>query len=213
MRREQQVAKALYEIDALQLSPETPFQWSSGILSPVYCDNRLVMSDVNVRELVAQGLAGKIKEEFPEVEVIAGCATAGIPHAAWVADHLNLPMVYVRDKAKSHGKQNQIEGRIQPGQKAVVIEDLISTGKSSIQTAKSLQDEDVDVLGVTAIFTYGLEKAQQAFQEESLSHVALTNFVELLSYMSENGHLSLDEEKRLLQWNQDPKAFSLTYQS
>jgi len=213
MRREQHVAKALYEIDALQLSPEKPFQWSSGILSPVYCDNRLVMSDVKVRELVAQGLASKVKEEFPEVEVIAGCATAGIPHAAWVADHLGLPMVYVRDKAKSHGKQNQIEGRIQAGQMVVVIEDLISTGKSSIQTAKCLQDEGVNVLGVTAIFTYGLEKAQQAFQEESLSCIALTNFIELLSYMSENGDLSLDEKNRLLQWNQDPKTFSLTYQS
>jgi len=213
MRREQIVAEALYEIDALQLSPAKPFQWSSGILSPVYCDNRLVMSNIDVRKMIADGLVDKIQEEFPEVDVIAGCATAGIPHAAWVAERLDLPMVYIRDKAKSHGKQNRIEGRVEIGQKAVVIEDLISTGGSSIQAAKSLQNEGVEVLGVTAIFTYGLEKANQAFSQESLSYVALTNFAELLDYMKGNGHLSSEEKSRLLQWSEDPNAFSLTYQS
>ncbi|KGX85713.1 orotate phosphoribosyltransferase [Pontibacillus marinus BH030004 = DSM 16465] len=213
MRREQQIAKALYDIHALQLSPKKPFQWSSGILSPVYCDNRLVMSYVDVRKTVTRELSNKIKEDFPEVEVIAGCATAGIPHAAFVAEQLNLPMVYVRDKAKSHGKQNRIEGHIEEGQKAVVIEDLISTGKSSIQAAKSLQDEGVNVLGVSAIFTYGLKKAEEAFKQESLPYTALTNFAELLTYMSDHGHLDLKEKERLMQWSEDPNAFSLTYQS
>lgn len=212
MSEEQDIAKALYDIQALQVSPEEPFRWSSGILSPVYCDNRLVMSYVHVRQFIAKRLAEHIQNTYPDVEVIAGCATAGIPHAAFVAEELNLPMVYVRDKAKSHGKQNRIEGLVKLKQKAVVIEDLISTGKSSIQAAKSLTDEGVQVLGVAAIFTYGLQTAELAFQDESLRYGALTNFSELLSYMYEIGDLKQEEKDRLLLWGEDPHEFSLTYQ-
>lgn len=212
MLTKQVLAKSLYEIGALQFQPEEPFTWSSGIQSPVYCDNRLTMSEVTLRREIAESLAEKIRSSFPETEVIAGCATAGIPHAAWVADILNLPMVYVRSKAKGHGKQNQIEGIVVEGQKAIVIEDLISTGNSSLTTAQSLRDSGLDVLGVLAIFTYELKESKQAFHRYSLPLYTLTNFEELLAYMHEIGRVSQQEQLRLLLWKDDPANFSYTYQ-
>ncbi|WP_316474790.1 orotate phosphoribosyltransferase, partial [Enterococcus faecium] len=146
MNVEQSIAKDLLEIEAVFLNPSNPFTWASGIKSPIYCDNRITMSYPKVRKEIAKGLASKIKEAYPEVQVIAGTATAGIPHAAWVAEILDLPMVYIRSKAKDHGKGNQIEGRIFEGQKMVVIEDLISTGGSVLEAAEAAKREGADIL-------------------------------------------------------------------
>ncbi|GGD18753.1 orotate phosphoribosyltransferase [Pontibacillus salipaludis] len=213
MLTDKQIAKRLFEIEALQFSADQPFKWTSGILSPVYCDNRLVMSDVSLRREIAQSLAERIRVNYPEVEVIAGCATAGIPHAAWVAEILGLPMVYVRDKAKGHGKENQIEGKVKSGQKSVVIEDLISTGKSSIASAKALQEAGVEVHGVLALFSYELKKAEEAFKEASLQFQSLTTFPTLLEVMKEQKKVTTENYDRLKEWNQDPEAFSYNYQA
>lgn len=159
------IAKDLLTIEAVFLRPNEPFTWASGIKSPIYCDNRMTMSYPAVRKAIASGLAAQIKEHFPDVEVIAGTATAGIPHAAWVADILDLPMVYIRSKAKDHGKGNQIEGRITEGQKMVVIEDLISTGGSVLEACEAAAREGANVLGVAAIFTYELPQGLNNFEK------------------------------------------------
>lgn len=212
MLSNKQLAKRLFEIEALQFSPEDPFKWTSGILSPIYCDNRLVMSDVRLRKEIAQSLAEKIREDYPDTDLIAGCATAGIPHAAWVAECLGLPMVYVRDKAKGHGKGNQIEGSMEAGQNAIVIEDLISTGKSSIAAAQALQKEGINVTGVLALFSYELQKAVEAFRDADLSYQSLTTFPDLLQVMKEEEKVAEESYARLREWNQDPEAFSYNYQ-
>ena len=165
---EKNIAKDLLAIEAVFLSPNEPFTWASGLKSPIYCDNRITMSYPKVRKAIAQGLAEKIKQAFPDVEVIAGTATAGIPHAAWVAEILDLPMVYIRSKAKDHGKGNQIEGRIFEGQKMVVIEDLISTGQSVLEATEAAKREGANVLGVTAIFTYELPAGEENFAKAEL---------------------------------------------
>ncbi|SPT92769.1 orotate phosphoribosyltransferase [Bacillus subtilis] len=162
------IAKHLLDIQAVFLRPNEPFTWASGILSPIYCDNRLTLSFPEVRNDVASGISKLVKEHFPEAEMIAGTATAGIPHAALAADHLNLPMCYVRSKPKAHGKGNQIEGAVQEGQKTVVIEDLISTGGSVLEACAALQAAGCEVLGVVSIFTYGLPKAEEAFAKAEL---------------------------------------------
>ncbi|KGX88510.1 orotate phosphoribosyltransferase [Pontibacillus litoralis] len=213
METKQQLAKALYQIGALQVNDVTPFKWTSGILSPIYCDNRLTMSEVSLRNQIADQFATYIKKNYPDVDVIAGCATAGIPHAAWVADKLALPMVYVRDKAKGHGKQNQIEGSVQKGQKAIVVEDLISTGKSSLNSVRALQAAGVEVVEVVAIFSYELAESEEAFAEAKVKYHALTNFVELLHFMKEEGTLSEEQVEHLLTFKQDPRTFSTHFSS
>ena len=170
------IAKDLLTIEAVFLRPNEPFTWASGIKSPIYCDNRMTMSYPAVRKAIASGLAAQIKEHFPDVEVIAGTATAGIPHTAWVADILDLPMVYIRSKAKDHGKGNQIEGRITEGQKMVVIEDLISTGGSVLEACEAAAREGANVLGVAAIFTYELPQGLTNFEKAQLPLVTLTNY-------------------------------------
>lgn len=202
---EQQVAQNLLAIKAVFLSPNEPFTWASGIKSPIYCDNRLTMSFPNVRRLIAKGLAEKIKKQFPEVEVIAGTATAGIPHAAWVAEILDLPMVYIRSKAKDHGKGNQIEGQITPGQKMVVIEDLISTGGSVLEACQAAKREGADVLGVAAIFTYELPKGATNFNTAQLPLVTLTNYTTLIQTALEEGYISEDDLALLTAWKHDPE--------
>ena len=177
---ETKIAKDLLEIEAVFLSPSEPFTWASGIKSPIYCDNRITMSYPKVRKEIAQGLADKIKEAYPDVEVIAGTATAGIPHAAWVAEILDLPMVYIRSKPKDHGKGNQIEGRIFEGQKMVVIEDLISTGGSVLEAAEAAKREGANVLGVAAIFTYELPKGKANFANAEMPLLTLTNYSVLI---------------------------------
>lgn len=202
---EQQVAQNLLAIKAVFLSPNEPFTWASGIKSPIYCDNRLTMSFPKVRRLIAKGLAEKIKKQFPEVEVIAGTATAGIPHAAWVAEILDLPMVYIRSKAKDHGKGNQIEGQITPGQKMVVIEDLISTGGSVLEACQAAKREGADVLGVAAIFTYELPKGATNFNTAQLPLVTLTNYTTLIQIALEEGYISEADLALLTAWKHDPE--------
>ncbi|RBR31457.1 orotate phosphoribosyltransferase [Enterococcus cecorum] len=202
---EQQVAQNLLAIKAVFLSPNEPFTWASGIKSPIYCDNRLTMSFPKVRRLIAKGLAEKIKKQFPEVEVIAGTATAGIPHAAWVAEILDLPMVYIRSKAKDHGKGNQIEGQITPGQKMVVIEDLISTGGSVLEACQAAKREGADVLGVAAIFTYELPKGATNFNTAKLPLVTLTNYTTLIQTALEEGYISEADLALLTAWKHDPE--------
>lgn len=202
---EQQVAQNLLAIKAVFLSPNEPFTWASGIKSPIYCDNRLTMSFPKVRRLIAKGLAEKIKKQFPEVEVIAGTATAGIPHAAWVAEILDLPMVYIRSKAKDHGKGNQIEGQITPGQKMVVIEDLISTGGSVLEACQAAKREGANVLGVAAIFTYELPKGASNFNTAQLPLVTLTNYTTLVQTALEEGYISEDDLALLTAWKHDPE--------
>ncbi|WP_066025538.1 orotate phosphoribosyltransferase [Enterococcus mundtii] len=205
MNIEQTIAKDLLEIEAVFLSPNQPFTWASGIKSPIYCDNRITMSYPKVRKEIAQGLAEKIKQEFPEVEVIAGTATAGIPHAAWVAEILDLPMVYIRSKAKAHGKGNQIEGRIFEGQKMVVIEDLISTGGSVLEAAEAAKREGADILGVAAIFTYELPKGKANFEAAGLPLVTLTNYSVLIEFALENKTIDETELALLKEWKKDPE--------
>ena len=202
---EQQVAQNLLAIKAVFLSPNEPFTWASGIKSPIYCDNRLTMSFPKVRRLIAKGLAEKIKKQFPDVEVIAGTATAGIPHAAWVAEILDLPMVYIRSKAKDHGKGNQIEGQITSGQKMVVIEDLISTGGSVLEACQAAKREGADVLGVAAIFTYELPKGATNFNTAQLPLVTLTNYTTLIQTALEEGYISENDLALLTAWKHDPE--------
>lgn len=200
-----QIAEKLLEIKAVALSPNEPFTWASGLKSPIYCDNRLTMSFPEVRRLVAKGLAEKIKTEFPEVEVIAGTATAGIPHAAWVAELLDLPMVYIRGKAKDHGKKNQIEGQISEGQKMVVIEDLISTGGSVLEACVAAENEGANVLGVAAIFTYELPKGIENFAEAKVPFITLTNYTGLIEVATEKNYIAESDVDLLQQWKKDPK--------
>ncbi|MCI0129841.1 MULTISPECIES: orotate phosphoribosyltransferase [Enterococcaceae] len=202
-----QIAKELLSIKAVSLSPNEPFTWASGIKSPIYCDNRLTMSYPDVRRLVAKGLANLIKENYPSVEVIAGTATAGIPHAAWVAEELGLPMVYIRGKSKDHGKKNQIEGRIDNGAKMVIIEDLISTGGSVIDAAQAAKREGADVLGVAAIFTYQLPSGVENFKAAGIPFDTLTNYDELIDVAIENDYISQDDRLLLQEWKKDPSAW------
>ncbi|MDR1567677.1 MAG: orotate phosphoribosyltransferase [Streptococcaceae bacterium] len=190
------IAKDLLEIQAVFLSPKEPFTWASGIKSPIYTDNRITISYPKVRRQIAEGFAKLIREKFPEVEVIAGAATGGVPHAAWVAELLELPMVYIRSKPKDHGKGNQIEGRIKPGQKMVIIEDLISTGGSVIETAKAAKREGAEVLGVAAIFTYELKRGIDNFAAANIPFETLSNYSTLIEIAKEIGYV--DEEELTL---------------
>ncbi|MFB5266238.1 orotate phosphoribosyltransferase [Paenibacillus enshidis] len=203
----EQIAAHLLRIKAVALRPQQPFTWTSGIKSPIYCDNRLTMGYPEVRELIADAFAAVIRERYPDAEVIAGTATAGIPHAAWVAQKLNLPMAYVRDKAKGHGKENQIEGLIREGQKVIVIEDLISTGGSSIKAAKAVEQAGAATLAVLAIFSYQLDKATQAFAEAGVKLESLSNYSSLMDVALREGAIQESELELLRSWRQDPASF------
>lgn len=209
MTNKREIAEALLSIGAVRFSPEEPFTWASGIESPIYCDNRLTMSYPEVRRTITKGLAELIREQFPDAEVIAGTATAGIPHAAWVSEELNLPMIYIRSKPKVHGRGNQIEGEIQEGAKTVIIEDLISTGGSSLTAAKAAAEAGADVLGVASIFTYGLDRAEANFQEAGLPHFSLTDFGALAEAAAESGAISGGELPALIDWHKKLKRGEL----
>lgn len=200
MTLERKIAKNLLDIEAVALRPNDYFTWTSGIKSPIYCDNRITMSYPKIRREIAQGLSEIIKEKFPEVEVVAGTATAGIPHAAWVSEELDLPMIYVRDSAKKHGKTNQIEGRLLEGQKVVIIEDLISTGLSSLKVAKALEEAGAVVLGVAAIFSYELKKAQEAFANDKVAYYTLTNYNYLIEEAVASNYIKQEDVEKLLEW-------------
>ena len=203
MTLERKLAKELLAIEAVALRPNDYFTWTSGIKSPIYCDNRITMSYPSIRREIAAGMVEVIKEKYPAVEVVAGTATAGIPHAAWVSELLDLPMIYVRDSAKKHGKTNQIEGRVLEGQKVVIIEDLISTGLSSLKVAKALREAGAEVLGVVAIFSYELKKAQAAFEEAGVEYITLTNYPVLVEEAVAIDYIHQDDVEKLLEWRNE----------
>jgi len=203
-----EVAQALIDIQAVSLSPNDPFTWASGLKSPIYCDNRLTIGYPKVRRLIAEHLAQAIHDQYPDVEVIAGTATAGIPHAAWVAELLNLPLVYIRSKPKDHGQGRQIEGPFKAGQKMVLIDDLISTGGSVLQAAHAAQKEGADVLGVFGIFSYQLAAGKKNFTEAQLSLTTLSNLEALLAIAQEADDLTAEQLQSLQTWRQDPQAWS-----
>lgn len=201
---ERQIAKDLLDIQAVFLRPNDPFTWASGIKSPIYCDNRLTLSYPNVRNDIEKGLAKLIKEKYPECECLMGTATAGIAHAALVADLLDLPMGYVRGGAKSHGRNNRIEGLVKPGMKVVVVEDLISTGGSSLECVDALREAGCEVIGMVAIFTYGLPKATENFKAKDCSFYTLTNYETLVEVAVENNYIQANDLEKLKAWKQDP---------
>ena len=203
MTLERKLAKELLAIEAVALRPNNYFTWTSGIKSPIYCDNRITMSYPSIRREIAAGMVEVIKEKYLAVEVVAGTATAGIPHAAWVSELLDLPMIYVRDSAKKHGKTNQIEGRVLEGQKVVIIEDLISTGLSSLKVAKALREAGAEVLGVVAIFSYELKKAKAAFEEAGVEYITLTNYPVLVEEAVAIDYIHQDDVEKLLEWRNE----------
>ncbi len=198
------IAEDLLSIKAVFLRPEDPFTWASGIKSPIYCDNRLTLTAPDVRTDVEEALAFTIRERFPDVEVLMGTATAGIAHAAITAHLMGLPMGYVRSGAKDHGRGNQIEGRLEPGQKVVVVEDLISTGGSCIDTVNVLRDAGAEVLGVISIMTYGMKKGIDRMAAADIEWVSLTNFDEVVAAAAENGYISAEDIDRLKAFRDDP---------
>jgi orotate phosphoribosyltransferase len=195
-----EIAKILLEIKAVHLQPNNFFTWTSGIKSPIYCDNRQIISFPSLRKKVVASFIQLIKEQYHEVEVIAGTATAGIPWAAWIADELGLPMIYIRSNSKGHGLQNSLEGKYSAGQKVLVIEDLISTGKSSIQAAIDAKDNELDVLAVLSIFNYGFYKALKAFQEADIPFSSLCSLSDMLKLSLEENLLSSDQVDIIKEW-------------
>ncbi len=202
---EKTIAKHLLDIKAVFLQPNDPFTWASGIKSPIYCDNRLTLSYPEVRKDIEQGIANLVKENFPEAECLMGTATAGIAHAALAADILDLPMGYVRGSAKKHGRNNQIEGLVKPGMKVVVIEDLISTGGSSLECVETLREAGCEVLGMVAIFTYGLPAATENFEKANCKYVTLTNYDTLIPVAVENNYISDEDIEKLKAWKVNPR--------
>ena len=203
-----EIAKDLLKIKAVKLSPDKPFTWASGIKSPIYCDNRLTISYPEIRKQIAQGLAAQIKVEFPDVEVIGGVVTAGIPHAAWVADELGLPLIYVRSKPKDHGRGKQIEGVLPAHAKTVLIDDLLSTGGSVLKAVKAAQNEGADVIGVGAIFSYQLPAVSVNFEQAGLSFTTLTNYSELLEAATEENYIAADQLETLKKWRKAPEKWN-----
>ncbi|MDD2218058.1 MAG: orotate phosphoribosyltransferase [Eubacteriales bacterium] len=198
------IAKDLLSIGAVFLRPDEPFTWASGIKSPVYCDNRLTLTSINVRNHIEAGLAELIKQHYPEAEVLMGTSTAGIAHAAITAHLLDLPMGYVRSGAKSHGRNNQIEGRLETGQKVVVIEDLISTAGSALEVVDVLRNAGADVLGVVSIFTYGMKKGIDRLEAAGVKNISLTDFDCIVETAAETGYISSDDISRLIAFRDNP---------
>ncbi|KUF36514.1 MULTISPECIES: orotate phosphoribosyltransferase [Lysinibacillus] len=209
MTLQNEIAHAMLKVGAVELNPTELFTWASGIKSPIYCDTRLTISDPVIRKQLANGLAAVIKENFGATEIVAGTATAGIPHAAWVSDILELPMVYVRSKAKEHGRGNQIEGKYAAGQKVVVVEDIVSTGGSSITAVEALRAAGCEVLGVVCVYTYNLPRAEQAFDEAGIRYVSLTNFDYLIEAANESGAIKEEDIPFLKEWHAKLKAGEL----
>ncbi|MGV3487797.1 MAG: orotate phosphoribosyltransferase [Tuberibacillus sp.] len=204
----EKIAEHLLNINAVVLKPNDPFTWSSGLKSPIYCDNRLTLSYPQVRRDIAQGFVDRIQANFPEAEVIAGAATGGIAHAAWVSEKLDLPMVYVRGKAKGHGKKSQVEGIVKPGQKVVVIEDLISTGGSSLAVVEGLRSEGCEVLGVLAIFTYELKIGETNFAHAKVPFSTLTHFSALIDTAIKQKRITSEDLSLLRLWKENPEEWS-----
>lgn len=204
MNTSELIAKDLLKIKAVWFRPEEPFIWASGIKSPIYCDNRLTLTAPDVRNDVENALAEVIQEKYPDVEVLMGTSTAGIAHAAIVGHIMQLPMGYVRGSAKDHGKGNQIEGKLEEGQKVVVVEDLISTGGSVIEVVEALRAHKADVLGVVSIFTYGMQKGLDRLAEANVTNYSLTNFDEIVKAAAEEGYIKTDDIDRLIKFRNNP---------
>ncbi|AZZ39580.1 orotate phosphoribosyltransferase [Acidipropionibacterium jensenii] len=202
------VAEALLSVGAVSLSPDEPYTWASGMHSPIYCDNRVTLSDPPARSLIADGLATLVRENFGRVDVVAGTATAGIAHAALAADRLGRPMIYVRSKPKDHGRGNQIEGRMAAGSAVVMVEDLISTGGSVLDAAAAVEREGGTVLGVLAIFSYELEKGRQNFEKAGLPLFTLSNYPTLVEVAAKSGQITAAQQQTLATWSSDPQAWS-----
>lgn len=208
MNTETRIAQHLLDIQAISLQPHQPFTWASGLKSPIYCDNRITLSYPEVRRAITDAFVEHLLRTHPEVELIAGVATAGIPQAALIAERMQLPMIYVRAQAKDHGKGNQIEGRAQAGQKVVLIEDLISTGGSSLVAVDALREAGLDVLSVSAIFSYQLSSAQERFAAHHCALYALSNYDALLACALDLGRIQAADLAVLSVWKKDPKAWS-----
>ena len=201
---EKLIARDLLKIKAVFFRPDEPFTWASGIKSPVYCDNRLTLTDVEVRNDVENGLATLIRENYPDVEVLMGTSTAGIAHAAITGHIMGLPMGYVRSGAKDHGRNNQIEGRLLPGQKVVVVEDLISTGGSCIEVVNVLREAGAEVLGIVSIFTYGMQKGLDRLRDANVKNVSLTNFDVIAEVAAEENYIKPEDVERLIKFRNNP---------
>jgi len=199
-----EISKGLLSINAVFLRPEEPFTWASGIKSPIYCDNRLILTSPSVRNLVENEIAQTVKREYPDCEILMGTSTAGIAHAAIAASILGLPMGYVRSGAKDHGRQNQIEGKLDKGQKTVVIEDLISTGGSVIEVVNVLRDAGAEVLGIVSIFTYAMKKGIDRLNEANVRNVSLTDFDTTIEVAAENGYIRPEDKARLIKFRNNP---------
>ena len=204
MELNKQIATDLLKIQAVFLRPEEPFTWASGIKSPIYCDNRLTLTAPEVRTHVEKGLMQLIQEYYPEAEVLMGTATAGIAHAAITAHILGLPMGYVRSGSKDHGRQNQIEGKLEKGQKVVVVEDLISTGGSAIDAVTALREAGADVLGIVSIFTYGMQKGLDRMAEANITNHSLTDFDCIVEVAAETGYIKPEDKERLIAFRNNP---------
>jgi orotate phosphoribosyltransferase len=207
MKRELSIAEKLLQINAVKLNPQNPFTWASGWKSPIYCDNRKILSFAHVRDYIKSEMTNAVFTEFPDAEVIAGVATAGIPWGALVADLLSLPFIYVRSKPKEHGMGNQIEGVLHAGQKVVVIEDLISTGKSSLEAVKAIQEAQGEVVGLCSVFTYEFPIAQQIFSAENIKTLSLSNYSSLIDIALEKKIISDDEVTLLKSWRENPSEW------
>lgn len=203
MKRE--IAKGLLDIEAVFLRPDDPFTWASGIKSPIYCDNRLILTAPEMRNKVENAIAETVKEHYPDAEVLMGTSTAGIAHAAIAGHILGIPMGYVRSGAKDHGRNNRIEGRLEKGQKVVVIEDLISTGGSVIEVVEALREAGADVLGVVSIFTYGMQKGLDRLAAANVKNVSLSDFDAVAEVAAESGYIKPEDIKRLLAFRADPQ--------
>ena len=204
MNHKESIARGLLQIGAVFLRPDEPFTWASGIKSPIYCDNRLILTAPAVRALVEQTLAETVREKYPEAEVLMGTATAGIAHAAIAAHLLGLPMGYVRSGAKDHGRQNQIEGRLDPGQKVVVVEDLISTAGSVLEVVEVLRAAGADVLGIVSLFTYGMQKGIDRLAAADIENTSLTDFDTVIDVAVREGRIAPEDRARLLAFRQNP---------
>lgn len=204
MNYKELIAEDLLQIKAVFLRPDEPFIWASGIKSPIYCDNRLTLTDVKTRNDVENGLAHLIRENYPDVEVLMGTSTAGIAHAAIVGHIMSLPMGYVRSGAKDHGRGNRIEGRLEPGQKVVVVEDLISTGGSCIEVVEALREAGAEVLGIVSIFTYGMQKSADRLAEAKVKNVSLTNLDTIAKTAAAKGYIEPSDVNKLLSFRDNP---------
>ena len=202
---ERQIAKELLSIGAVFLRPDEPFTWASGIKSPIYCDNRLTLSEPQVRDQIENALSKVVQEKYPDCEILMGTSTAGIPHAAIVANLLGLPMGYVRGSAKDHGRTNRIEGKLLPGQKAVVVEDLISTGGSVIDVVEALREAGAEVLGIVSIFTYNMQKSRDRLSAAKVQNNSLTDFDTLVQVAAQEGYISLSDIDRLRRFRDNPR--------